>query len=548
MITSHHDKNYAGAVKNLNKVETDLAALKADAPGYLVAGLREKELTYFNSMVLHEHYFGNLGGNGKRSGALETRLGTELRRRRVGGAGPRRRDARSAAAAAGSCSRCRCTTARCGSRQSTNHTQALAFGAPLLVLDMYEHAYAIDYGAEHAAYIDAFFKNIAWDAVEASLRPRAEGARSARLIMTPTSARACARLAAYFLRLGTLGFGGPIALAGYMQRDLVERRGWIAPEDYKQGLALAQLAPGPLAAQLAIYLGWVRGRLLGATLVAFAFILPSFVMVLGARRALRPLRRAAVDAGRVLRHRRRGDRDHRAQRVQARQDARSGKRLAAVGASRSRTRPSSRSPSARSSGCSSRAASSCWSRERPPRGRSAAMVVPPWLLTGLGGVATSSTLLKLFLFFAEAGAFVFGSGLAIVPFLHGGVVDEHHWLTEQQFLDAVAVAMITPGPVVITVAFIGYLVAGPLGASAAALGVFLPCYLFVVIPAPYFRRIADNRRIKAFVDGVTAAATGAIAGAAFVLGRRAIVDVPTASLAVATFVLITRSRSSPSRS
>jgi len=121
-----------------------------------------------------------------------------------------------------------------------------------------------------------------------------------------------------------------------------------------------------------------------------------------------------------------------------------------------------------------------------------------------------------------------------VPFLYGGVVDRFHWLTDRQFLDAVAVAMITPGPVVITTAFIGYLVAGPLGGAVAALGVFLPCYLFVIVPAPYFRRFAGNRTVKAFVDGVTAAATGAIAGAAIVLGRRAIIDVPTTLIAVAT--------------
>jgi len=166
MITSHHDKNYAGAVKNLNKVETDLAALKADAPGYLVAGLREKELTYFNSMVLHEYYFGNLGGNGKRSGALESRLGSEL------GAGAWEAQVRANATALGGGSGWVVVALSLhdgGLRiaQSTNHTQTLAFGVPLLVLDMYEHAYAIDYGAEHAAYIDAFFKNIAWEAVEA---------------------------------------------------------------------------------------------------------------------------------------------------------------------------------------------------------------------------------------------------------------------------------------------------------------------------------------------------------------------------------------------
>ncbi len=148
-------------------------------------------------------------------------------------------------------------------------------------------------------------------------------------------------------------------------------------------------------------------------------------------------------------------------------------------------------------------------------------------------------------YFAEAGSFVFGSGLAIVPFLHGGVVNEYRWLTERQFLDAVAVAMITPGPVVITVAFIGYLIAGPLGASAAAVGVFLPCYLFVIIPAPYFRRFADNPKVRAFVDGVSAAATGAIAGAAFVLGRRALIDVTTVVIALVTWFIFSRFKKLP---
>jgi chromate transporter len=161
-------------------------------------------------------------------------------------------------------------------------------------------------------------------------------------------------------------------------------------------------------------------------------------------------------------------------------------------------------------------------------------LTPAWLVSGLAGPAASGTLARIWWFFAEAGAFVFGSGLAIVPFLYGGVVQRFHWLTERQFLDAVAVAMITPGPVVITTAFIGYLVAGPLGATVAALGVFLPCYLFVIIPAPYFRRFAENRAVKAFVDGVSAAATGAIAGAAVVLGRRAIIDLPTALIALGT--------------
>ena len=139
--------------------------------------------------------------------------------------------------------------------------------------------------------------------------------------------------------------------------------------------------------------------------------------------------------------------------------------------------------------------------------------------------ALAPTLPNIFWLFAKAGAFVFGSGLAIVPFLYGELVQTHGWLNDRQFLDAVAVAMITPGPVVITVAFIGYLVAGPWGMSVAALGVFLPVYLFVILPAPYFRRHRSQPIVKAFVDGVSAAATGAIAGAAYVLATRALVDV-----------------------
>jgi chromate transporter len=336
----------------------------------------------------------------------------------------------------------------------------------------------------------------------------------------------------YFLRLGTFGFGGPIALCGYMQRDLVEQRRWIAPEDYKQGLALAQLAPGPLAAQLAIYLGWVRGRVLGATLVAFAFVLPSFVMVLGLSAlyvrfgGLAWMQGAFYGIGAAV--------------------------IAIIGRSAWKL---VRMTLARDwllwAIFLGAASVTAWTesevvwvfiaggllglivRGLPARAR-AIGIAPVWLVSGLHGAAAGDVLWRIWWFFAEAGAFVFGSGLAIVPFLYGGVVDRFHWLTERQFLDAVAVAMITPGPVVITTAFIGYLVAGPLGATFAALGVFLPCYLFVIIPAPYFRRFAGNRTVKGFVDGVTAAATGAIAGAAIVLGRRAIVDVPTALIGLGT--------------
>ena len=149
-----------------------------------------------------------------------------------------------------------------------------------------------------------------------------------------------------------------------------------------------------------------------------------------------------------------------------------------------------------------------------------------------------SLLMQLGVFFLKAGAFVFGSGLAIVPFLYGGVVTENHWLNERQFVDAVAVAMITPGPVVITVAFIGYLISGFPGACVAALATFLPCYLFTVIPAPYFKKYGKVPGLIAFVDGVTAAAIGAIVGAVIVLARRSLVDVPTVLLALTTVALL----------
>lgn len=184
----------------------------------------------------------------------------------------------------------------------------------------------------------------------------------------------------------------------------------------------------------------------------------------------------------------------------------------------------------------------------PPSGhgtRSETLVLTPMGLAGLYVPAGTKSVMTVFLFFLKAGAFVFGSGLAIVPFLYGGVVNGFHWLTERQFLDAVAVAMITPGPVVITSGFIGYLVAGPLGAFAATLAIFLPPYLLVVFGAPYYRRFAKNRQVKAFVQGVTTAAVGAIAGAAIILSKRAVTDMPTVLIAVVSLLLLLRFKKIP---
>jgi chromate transporter len=154
-------------------------------------------------------------------------------------------------------------------------------------------------------------------------------------------------------------------------------------------------------------------------------------------------------------------------------------------------------------------------------------------------------LTRIDIFFAKAGTFVFGSGLAIVPFLHSGVVVENHWLNEQQFIDAVAVAMITPGPVVITVWFIGYLVAGFPGAVAAALTTFFPCYLFTIALAPYFKKIAKNTPVKAFVDGITAAVIGALVGAVIVIAKQSIFDIPTILIALSTVLVLLYVRKIP---
>ena len=183
--------------------------------------------------------------------------------------------------------------------------------------------------------------------------------------------------------------------------------------------------------------------------------------------------------------------------------------------------------------------------QRQGRNRTWLIALPPiWAAAQQVAVNTQS-LWTLFAFFAKAGAFVFGSGLAIVPFLYGGVVKQYHWLSDREFIDAVAVAMITPGPVVITVGFIGFLVSGLPGAVVAALGTFLPCYLFTVIPAPYFKKHGKRADVAAFVNGVTAAAIGAISGAAVILIRKTIVDEITAAVAIGSVVLLVRTKKIP---
>ena len=342
-----------------------------------------------------------------------------------------------------------------------------------------------------------------------------------------------AKFTLYFLKLGCIGFGGPIALVGYMQKDLVEERKWISQEDYLNGLAFSQLAPGPLAAQLAMYLGFVRAGFVGATIVGAAFILPSFLMVLAIGKAY-----VAFGGTRII-----SALFYGIGAAVIAIIARSAIKLINTSVKKDKLLWGVFLVLGLSTAITekeivwlflaggllvmiARSDFSAWRRHAS----AFSFAVP-----GMGIISVTG---PLFLFFLKSSLFVFGSGLAIVPFLHGGVVQEHHWLTETQFLDAVAVAMITPGPVVITVAFIGYLVSGSAGAIAAALGVFLPVYLFVVMIGPFYRRFSQNIQVRAFVQGVTAAATGAIAGAVVVLGRHSIQDYWTVAIAVTTFLIL----------
>ena len=383
------------------------------------------------------------------------------------------------------------------------------------------------------------------------LSPRSTNDEATATTMSNTPAYSLARLCGYFLKLGTVGFGGPVALVGYMYRDLVQARQWITDEDYKEGLTLAQIMPGPLAAQLAMYIGYVHYRVIGATVAGIAFVLPSFLMVVAigwayVRYGGLPWMQAAfygVGAAVIG--------------------------IIAISAYKLTTKNVGRDrllwaiyvvtaaftvwTQSESVWLFLGAGVLVWLVRAPPRrfmGRGAAPALAMLDAHASPGAAIASgvdwsLLAQIGIFFAKAGAFVFGSGLAIVPFLYGGVVREFQWLTERQFVDAVAVAMITPGPVVITVGFIGYLAAGLSGAFVAAFATFLPCYLFTILPAPYFRKYGKRPALIAFVDGVTAAAIGAIAGAVIVLGQRSIVDMVTAVIALVSVGLVWKAKKLP---
>ena len=348
-----------------------------------------------------------------------------------------------------------------------------------------------------------------------------------------------AELVAYFLRLGLLGFGGPVALVGQMERELVTERKWLGKEQMREAIAVCQSLPGPLAIQVGIYAAYLRGGFWGAWAGGWAFILPNFVIVaaLGALYVhfgeLRPV--TAIFYGvspaviaLIL---------HSCYRLSklGMEDAlqwaialvclvitvilQAEVALLFIGA-----------------GAIGILYYGSLFRRTPAPLSVAAVPV----LAQLAPVASGSTLSKLGLFFLKAGSLTFGSGLVIVPFLEQGLVQQYGWLDERQFLIAVAVGMISPGPVVITATFVGYLVAGFWGSLVSTVGIFLPSFILVLVAAPLLRRYRLNPNVQGFVKGAYAAAIGTILGACVLLGRIAIGDWLTVLIGLASLAVLFR--------
>ena len=342
-------------------------------------------------------------------------------------------------------------------------------------------------------------------------------------MMWPSTSPASGRimeLVRYFLRLGLFGFGGPVALVGQMERDLVGNRAWLSKEQMREAIAVCQSLPGPLAIQVGIFISYLRGGFWGAWAGGCAFILPNFLIVaaLGALYvhfgALQPVTgifygvSPAVIAL-IL---------HSCHRL-AKLGMEDWLQWAIAGACFLVTVILQAEVALLFIGAGMLGVLAYGTLWRRPPSTTALLVAVPAV-----PVASSSLLGKIFLFFLKAGALTFGSGLVIVPFLQQGVVQEHGWLGEREFLVAVAIGMISPGPVVITATFVGYLVSGFWGAVAATIGIFLPSFLLVLVAAPLLARHRGNSNVQGFVKGAYAAAIGTILGASVLLGRIAIGD------------------------
>ncbi len=345
-------------------------------------------------------------------------------------------------------------------------------------------------------------------------------------------------LVRYFLRLGFLGFGGPVALVGQMERELVDDKKWLTKEQMREAIAICQSLPGPLAIQVGIYISWLRGGFWGAWAGGWSFILPNFVIVAGLGALyvyfgdLQPVTgifygvSPAVIAL-IL---------HSCYRL-----ARLGMEdwlqwaIAAVCLGVTVILQAEVALLFIGAGVVGILNYGNLFKKTP-----AALTVTAPVLAQLAPTASSSTLGKLLLFFLKAGSLTFGSGLVIVPFLEQGLVHQFNWLDQRQFLVAVAIGMISPGPVVITATFVGYLVAGFWGSLVATIGIFLPSFLFVLIVAPLLARHRGNPNVQGFVKGAYAAAIGTILGACILLGRIAIGDWLTALIGIVSLAVLFR--------
>ena len=349
-------------------------------------------------------------------------------------------------------------------------------------------------------------------------------------------------LVRYFAKLGGSGFGGPIALVGYMRRDLVEERGWFTEAEFEQGLAVGQTMPGPLAAQVAMWFGYLHAGARGAFAVALPFIVPPFVIVtlvaalyahydgldivqalfLGIGPAVLAI--IAISAYRIARSTNKRD-----------------PVLWAIALLLAVVTAAAGAEIVWLFIAAGLFGAVYYGGGMPRLRGGAGAISPIGLVASVQGFALTGSgvsLGSLGLFFVKAGAFTFGSGLAIVPFLHEGLVQDRGWLTEQQFVDAVAMGLISPGPVVIMATFAGYLVFGLAGAVVATVAVFLPVYLFVVVPGRFIRRYEDNPRLQGFVKGATAAAAGAIAGAAIVIGQQVVDGAASVAIGVVALAVL----------
>jgi chromate transporter len=346
-------------------------------------------------------------------------------------------------------------------------------------------------------------------------------------------------LVRYYLRLGALGFGGPVALCGQMEKELVEERKWLTRDEMREGIAVCQSLPGPLAIQVGIYVSYLRGGFWGAWAGGWAFILPNFliVSVLGAAfvhfGGLSPVTAIFYGVSPAVislilhscyRLAKLGIEDW----IQWMIAAVCFFVTVAVRAEVAWLFIASGTLGVLLYGTLFRARS--------------ATALPILAMASTGAPpsagASGSILVKLLVFFLKAGSLTFGSGLVIVPFLEKGLVQQTGWLDERQFLVAVAIGMISPGPVVITATFVGYLVAGFWGSLVSTIGIFLPSFLLILIVAPLLARNRTNPNVQGFVKGAYAAAIGTILGAAVLLAGIAIGDWLTAAIGVASLAVL----------